>query len=133
MSTRVTTIVSVLGSVLIATACLACSSSSSNTPAPTGELANTTVSNAPAASAEPAGTVLGHVEFQDHRVTIYKGADGPRYTLADGSGQALGQDLTREQFADRFPALFEAFEQARAGTLDASGGEMHEPPGPDLR
>ena len=131
------------GSLLLALALLGCSGSSSNAVPPHNEGA-LAPSSAPASAmdeastpaatpAAPTGAVLGHVEFQDHEVTIYSSAAGPRYTLVNEAGATVAQHLSEDQFAARFPELFRAFETANA-RLDASAPEAMRPvPGQTFR
>lgn len=133
MPHRASILASTCLSVSLAVAVLGCSNTVTNSSAKASdspgaaarvELGNTV---AESASAAPVGVTLGYVEFQNHRVTIQQGSDEPRYTLADKSGRAVAETLTRDQFADRFPELFQAFEVAQARTLDASAIDAREP------
>ncbi len=62
---------------------------------------------------------LGRIELQNHIVTMYSGNDGPRFGIAARDGRAIVEEITRDEFQSRYPALFRSFETARAQT-DAS-------------
>lgn len=113
--------------LFLSLATLACSSSSSQVATPASEAASARATGAGADTATPTGPVLGQVAFQNHRVAIHSSAEGPRYTLLDGSGIALAEALSEQQFQNQFPELFQAFETASAQRLDASAIDASRP------
>lgn len=58
--------------------------------------------------------VIGRLELREYRVAILAAADMRLYSVADASGAVLGRNLTAEQFANRYPQLFERLQPAIA-------------------
>ena len=112
-------ILALFASLALSAACSSSSNQGAGAPA-TGETAPAAAPAAPAAAVPTPtqGTVLGHVEFQKHTVTIYSTESGPRYDLVSEQG-TVARALSRDEFQTRFPELFEAFETANA-RIDAS-------------
>ncbi len=50
-------------------------------------------------------TLLGEIQSGQHTVKFFATEDGPLYTVYDKSGRMLGELLTPDQIADRFPSL----------------------------
>jgi hypothetical protein len=72
----------------------------------------------------PAITTL---RTRNHELTVYAAHDGLRFSVAQVDGTKLGDLLTQNELASRFPALHEHFSRAFAGEhlmLDASVGRV---------
>jgi hypothetical protein len=66
-----------------------------------------------------------------HELTVYAADDGLRFSVADVDGTKLGDLLTQNELAARFPALHDHFADAFAGEhlmLDASLGRAFTAP-----
>ena len=61
--------------------------------------------------------VLGSIQARDRVLHFRGGPDGPRFTVSDGSGRVLAQDLTADQLAAFDPLLLRA---ARGFALDVT-------------
>jgi hypothetical protein len=71
--------------------------------------------NGEAGLTTPEGAVLGHIETRDNKMTIHSGQHGPRFTVADKSGQVLAAGLTAEQLAKSQPQLHKVYKSSMAG------------------
>jgi hypothetical protein len=60
------------------------------------------------------GSVIGRLKTRDRVITITSGPDGPLYTIESKEGELIAPNLSGEELATRFPALYEKIEKSLA-------------------
>jgi hypothetical protein len=60
------------------------------------------------------GSIIGRLKTRDRVITITSGSDGPLYTIESKDGEMIATNLSGEELATRFPALYEKIEKSLA-------------------
>lgn len=60
------------------------------------------------------GSVIGRLKTRDRVITITSGPDGPLYTIESKEGELIAANLSGEELATRFPALYKKIEKSLA-------------------
>lgn len=56
--------------------------------------------------------IIGQFKLREYRVAILSAANAQLYSIFDASGATLATNLAEEQFAERYPQLFELLQSA---------------------